>query len=85
MQFTTRDNIQIERRTPLNDFKENDEHTLLNDFKETDEHIITDHKNDWDQILLYRNKRHKYDTNRMILLSAVKFCIDGKRSDLPLV
>ena len=46
MQFTTRDNIQIERRTPLNDFKENDEHALLNDFKETDEHIITDHKND---------------------------------------
>ena len=52
--------------------------------KEIDKNIITDHKNDLDQILLYGNGRYRYDTNRMILLSTIKFCIDSKRFDLPL-
>ena len=58
--------------------------TLLNDIKEIDENIVTDHKNDLDQILLYGNERYRYDTNRMILLSTIKFCRDSKRCDLPL-
>ena len=58
--------------------------TLLNDIKEIDENIVTDHENDLDQILLYGNERYRYDTNRMILLSTIKFCIDSKRFDLPL-
>ena len=58
--------------------------TLLNDIKEIDENIVIDHKNNLDQILLYGNGRHRYDTNRMILLSTIKFFIDIKRFDLPL-
>ena len=58
--------------------------TLLNDIKEIDENIVTDHKNDLDQILLYGNERYRYDTNRMILLSTIKFCIYSKKFDLPL-
>ena len=53
--------FQIERRT------------LLNYIKEIDEHIKTDHKNDLDQLLLYGNERYRYDTNKMILLSTIKF------------
>ena len=56
--------------------------TLLNDIKEIDESIITDHKNDLDLILLYGNGRYRYNTNRMILLSTITFCI--ARFDLPL-
>ena len=59
--------------------------TLLNDIKEIDENIITDHKNDLDQILLYGNGRYRYDTNRIILLSTIKFCVDSKRFDLLLL
>ena len=59
--------------------------TLLNDIKEIDENIVTNYKNDLDQILLYGNGRYRYDTNRMILLSTIKFCIDSKRFDLPSV
>ena len=55
--------------------------TLLNDIKEI---YVTGHKNDLDQILLYGNKRYRYDTNRIILLSTIKFCIDSKSFDLPL-
>ena len=51
--------------------------TLLNDIKEIDESIITDHKNDLDLILLYGNGRYRYNTNRMILLSTITFCIAG--------
>ena len=64
--------FQIERRT------------FLNDIKEIDEHIITDQKNDLDQILLYENERYRYDTNRMVLLSTIKVCIESKRFDLTL-
>ena len=59
--------------------------TLFNYIKEIDDNIITDHKNYLDQILLYGNERYRYDTNRMILLSALKFYIDSKRFDLPLL
>ena len=52
--------------------------------KEVDEHNITDHINDLDQILLYGNERYKYDTNGMILLSTIKFCLDSKRFHLRL-
>ena len=58
--------------------------TLLNDIKEIDENIVTEHKNDLDQIFLYGNGCYRYDTNRMILLSTIKFCIDSKTFDLPL-
>ena len=51
--------------------------SLINDIKEIDEHIITDHKNNLDQILLYGNECYRYDTNRMIFLSTIKFCIDS--------
>ena len=57
---------------------------VLNDIKEIDENIVTEHKNDLDQILLYENGCYRYETNRMILLSTIKFCIDSKRFDLPL-
>ena len=58
--------------------------TLLNDIKEINEHIITDNKHHLDQILLYGNRRYRYDTNRIILLSTIKFCIDSERFDLSL-
>ena len=53
--------------------------TLLNDVKEVDEHIMTDHKIDLDQILFDGNGRYRYDTNILIFLSSIKFCIDSKR------
>ena len=56
--------------------------TLLNKIKEIDENIITDHKNDLDQILLYWNGTYRYDTNRMMVSSTIKFCMDSKRFDL---
>ena len=49
-----------------------------------DEDIITDHKSDLDQILLYENGSYRYDTDRAILLSTIKFYTDSKRFDLPL-
>ena len=52
--------------------------------KEIEEHIATNHKNDIDQILLYGSKRYSYNTNTVILLSTITFCIDIKRLDLPL-
>ena len=48
------------------------------------ENIITDQKNYLNQILLYENERYMYDTNRMISLSTIKFCIGSKRFDLSL-
>ena len=57
---------------------ETERRTLLNDIKEIYEKIVTGHKNDLYQILLYGNKRYRYDTNRIILLSTIKFCIDSK-------
>ena len=47
--------------------------TLLNDIKEIDESIVTDHKNGFDQILLYGNERYRYDTNRMIYYQLLSF------------
>ena len=46
---------------------------LLNDIKEIDEHHVSDHKNDLNQILLHGKGRYRYVTNRIILLSAIKF------------
>ena len=35
-----------------------------------------------DQILLYRNENYNHDTNKKILLSNIKFCINSKRFDM---
>ena len=59
--------------------------TLLNDIKEIDERIISDHTSILDQILLYGNNNYNHDTNKKILLSTIKFCIDGKRFDMSLL
>ena len=40
---------------------------------------MTDHKINLDQILLDGNGRYRYDTNILIFLSSIKFCIDSKR------
>ena len=57
--------------------------TLLNDIKEIDERIISDNTSILDQILLYGNENYNHDTNKNILLSTVKFCINSKRFDMP--
>ena len=54
----------------------------LNDVKEIDGNI-TDHKNVLDGNDAYF-RCSIFDTNRMILLTAIKFCIDSKRFHLPL-
>ena len=54
----------------------------LNDIKEIDGKI-TDHKNVLDGNDAY-NRCSIFDTNRMILLSAIKFSIDSKSFHLPL-
>ena len=59
--------------------------TLLNDIKEIDERIISGNTSNLDQMLLYRNENYNHDTNREILLSTIKFCIDSKRFDMPLL
>ena len=59
--------------------------TLLNDIKEIDERIISNNTSILDQILLYRNDNYNHDINKKILLSAIKFCIDSKRFDMPLL
>ena len=59
--------------------------TLLNDIKEVDEHIISDNTSNLDQIVLYGNENYNHDTNKKILLSAIKFCIDSKRFDRSLL
>ena len=59
--------------------------TLLNDIKETDERIVTDNASILDQILLYRNENYNHDTNKKILLSTIKFCIDNKIIHVPLL
>ena len=38
-----------------------------------------------DQILLYGNDNYNHDTNKKILLSTIKFCIDSKRFEMPLL
>ena len=58
---------------------------LLNDIKEIDERIISDNTSILDQILLYGNENYNHDTNKNILLSTIKFCIDSKRFDMPLL
>ena len=58
---------------------------LLNDIKEIDERIISDNTSILDQILLYGNENYNHDTNKKILLSTIKFCIDSKRFDMPLL
>ena len=47
--------------------------TLLNDIKEIDERIISD------------NTSMNHDTNKKILLATIKFCIDSKRLETPLL
>ena len=59
--------------------------TLLNDIKEIDERIISNNTSILDQILLYRNDNYNHDINKKILLSAIKFCMDIKRFDMPLL
>ena len=59
--------------------------TLLNDIKEFDELITSENTSILDQILLYGNENYNHDTNRKILLSAIKFCIDSKGFDMPLL
>ena len=59
--------------------------TLLNNIKDIDEHIISDNTSILDQILLCGNENYNYDTNKRILLSTIKFCIDSKRFDMPLL
>ena len=38
-----------------------------------------------DQILLYGNDNYNHDTNKNILLSTIKFFIDSKRFEIPLL
>ena len=59
--------------------------TVLNDIKETDERIISDNTCMLDQILLYGNDNYNHDTNKKILLSTIKFCIDSERFGMPLL
>ena len=59
--------------------------TLVNDIKEIDERIISDNTSMLDQILLYDNDNYNHDTNKKILLSTIKFCIDSKRFDTSLL
>ena len=59
--------------------------TLLNDIKEIDERIISDNASRLDQILIYGNDNYNHDTNRKIFLSTIKFCIDNKRFEMPLL
>ena len=59
--------------------------TLLNNIKEVYEHIISDATSNSNQILLYGNENYNHDANKKILLSTIKFCIDGKRFDMPLL
>ena len=58
---------------------------LLNDIKEIDERIISDNTSNLYQILLYGNENYNHDTNKKILLSTIKFCIDSKRFDMSLL
>ena len=59
--------------------------TLLNDIKEIDKRIISDNTGILDQILLYGNENYNNDINKKILLSTIKFCVDSKRFDMPLL
>ena len=58
---------------------------LLNDIKEIDERIISDNTSILDQILLYGNDNDNHDTNKKILLSTIKFCIESKKFEMPLL
>ena len=58
---------------------------LHNDIKEIDERIISDNTSMLDQILLYGNDNYNHDTNKKISLSTIKFCIDSKRFEMPLL
>ena len=51
--------------------------------KKIDERIISDNTSILDQIMLYGNDNH--DTNKKILLSTIKFCIDSKTFEMPLL
>ena len=57
----------------------------FNDIKEIDKRIISDNTSILGQILLYGNDNYNHDTNKKILLSTIKFCIDSKRFDMPLL
>ena len=59
--------------------------TVLNDIKKIDECIKNDNRSILDQILLNENENYNHDTNKKILLSTIKFCIDSKRFDMPLL
>ena len=37
------------------------------------------------EILLYGNDNYNHDTNKKTLLSTIKFCIDSKRLEMPLL
>ena len=55
-------------------------------FKEMDERIISDNTSILDQFLLQGNENYyNHDTNKKILWSTIKFCIDSKRFDMPLL
>ena len=58
---------------------------LLNDIKEICERIISDNTSMLGEILLYGNDDYKHDTNKKTLLSTIKFCIDSKRLEMPLL
>ena len=51
--------------------------TLLNDINEIDERNISGNTSILDQILLCGNENYNDDTNKNILLSTIKFCIDS--------
>ena len=59
--------------------------TLLNDIKEIDERVISDNASNLDQTLLYGNENYNHETNKKILLSTIKFCVDSNRFDTPLL
>ena len=58
---------------------------LLNDINEIGEHIISDNTSILDQILLYGNKMFIHATNKKILLSTIKYWVDSKIFDMPLL
>ena len=59
--------------------------TFLNEIKEMYERIISDNMSILDQILLYGNENYNHDTNKKVLLSTIKFFINSKRLDMPLL
>ena len=46
---------------------------------------MSDNTSILDQILLYGNENYNHDRNKKILLFTIKFCLDSKRFDMPLL